>query len=65
MILLLEIIVYALAAVGGLALLLLIGWIVCVTWKYLLRGSYNLFDRYGRSWVIITGATDGIGKEYA
>jgi len=33
----LEIIVYALAAVGGLALLILIVWLVGQVWKYMLR----------------------------
>jgi len=65
MILLLEIIVYAMAAVGVLAVLLIATWAVCVLWHYTMRCSYNHLERYGKSWVIVTGATDGVGLAFA
>ena len=34
-------------------------------YKTWLRSSRNIYKRYSGGWVIITGASDGIGKEYA
>lgn len=33
--------------------------------KYFLLPDRDIFTRYGKGWAIVTGATDGIGKEYA
>ena len=33
--------------------------------KYFLLPRKDLFSRYGKGWAIVTGATDGIGKQYA
>ena len=34
--------------------------------KYFVFSRKNLIDRYGRgSWVLVTGASDGLGKQYA
>jgi len=65
MILILEILLYSLAAIGGLALLAFIAWFVGQFWKYFLRCPYNLFERYGASWVVVSGGTDGIGLGFA
>ena len=32
-------------------------------YKYGLRGGYDLKERYGDGWAVVTGASDGIGKE--
>ena len=35
-------------------------------YKYYIRQPYDLSERYGdKSWVVITGASDGLGKEFA
>ena len=34
-------------------------------WKYFIRGEHDFIQRYGKCWVVITGASDGIGKGYA
>ena len=33
--------------------------------RHFLRGTYNMYDRYGRkgAWVVVTGGSDGIGLE--
>ncbi|XP_055643605.1 putative steroid dehydrogenase 4 [Toxorhynchites rutilus septentrionalis] len=37
---------------------------LCLIWSVLFRKKVPLKERYGR-WAVITGASDGIGKEYA
>jgi short-subunit dehydrogenase len=54
-----------LATVGG---LYLSGKVLCKLFnifKYTLRPGYDLKQRYGDNWAVVTGASDGIGKEYA
>ena len=33
--------------------------------KYFVLPRKNLFSRYGKGWAIVTGASDGLGKQYA
>lgn len=33
--------------------------------KYFLLPRRNIYARYGKGWAIVTGASDGIGKQYA
>ena len=33
--------------------------------KYLILPRRNLKSRYGGGWALVTGASDGIGKEYS
>ena len=33
-------------------------------WKYFLRSEIDFINRYGRCWVVVTGATEGIGKAF-
>jgi hypothetical protein len=66
MILMLEIILYSMAAVGALVVLAIGAWFGWQFWKYICRGTYDFAERYGiGSYVAITGATDGLGKAYA
>jgi len=40
--------------------------IVYYFYRHYIRGSHDLLSRYGdKSWVLVTGATDGIGKGFA
>lgn len=40
--------------------------ILCFWYKLLIRQGKNLAQRYGKgSWVVITGSSDGIGKQFA
>ncbi len=58
---------FALKIVGAIWCLLLVFKVLSVVWRYLLRGSYDLLQRYGSKgcWALVTGATDGIGLAYA
>jgi len=39
--------------------------IINLIYKLFLRKPYNLINRYGsNSWALITGSSDGIGKEF-
>lgn len=41
--------------------------IVNALWPFILKKDLQLeFERYGKgSWAVVTGATDGLGKEFA
>ena len=54
-----------LALMGGLTLTHKILSILKSTYDYTMRGSKDLYKRYGPGWAIITGGTDGIGLAYA
>lgn len=56
---------YFLAAVGGVKIMRIFYDIVASCLKYLLLPSRNLKAMYGDGWAVITGASDGLGKQYA
>jgi hypothetical protein len=39
--------------------------LACSALKYFVLPRRNLKARYGGGWALVTGASDGIGKEYA
>lgn len=58
--------VYLLAAIGSVPALTYVGSSLLRVWKYFGRKEVNLPARYGQnSYVLITGASDGIGKSLA
>ena len=58
--------VLALAALGALQLLKMTLRMHSAIFRYILLPRYNFADRYGKgSWAVVTGAADGIGKQYA
>ena len=58
------IIVAFFAIVGVLYIFIkLITWVLSL-WKYAIRSELDFIERYGRCWVVITGATDGVGKAF-
>jgi short-subunit dehydrogenase len=64
--LILEIIIVSLCVMGGLAILAIMAALIAFAIKYFIRRPYDLPKRYGqRCMVVITGATEGIGKAFA
>eukprot|EP00049_Salpingoeca_infusionum_P017612 m.353675 g.353675 ORF g.353675 m.353675 type:complete len:338 (+) comp16818_c0_seq1:487-1500(+) len=59
----------ALACVGATACACATWRLTKFAWRVFLRPGYNLFSRYGgetgKTWAVVTGASDGIGEEFA
>jgi 17beta-estradiol 17-dehydrogenase / very-long-chain 3-oxoacyl-CoA reductase len=61
-----EIIIVSLCVVGVLAIIAIATAVFAFIWKYFLRKKVDVKERYGADgWVVITGASEGIGESFA